>query len=259
MSCHVTIYHSLALDREKRVFINIFTGCNFKIAMKLVKQLAWRSLLSSAIVLTTLPVQAAADVDRVVEALRQASKPETPVSNGLYSDWQVKPENITRWSKSCNGKEMSPSEFAANAAAARSLVTCVVRDVLKQEQTASGNNDTIAVQRVAAWWLTGDPAKYTSAEATPYVQKVVQAYQPVAQNSASTPVQKPVQKSTFYDRYMTAGYEAVQRKDSKTAKLYFQRALDERPQDQFASQAIRKLETAQKPTPTAETPTQPKR
>ncbi|MBW4440939.1 MAG: hypothetical protein KME10_06845 [Plectolyngbya sp. WJT66-NPBG17] len=226
--------------------------------MHVFQQLIGRSLAIGVLGLIALPASAQltdTQVDRVVEALRQASKPEKP-NTGLYSDWQVKPENITRWSKECGGREISPTEFQANAGTARSIVTCVVRDVLKQEAKAIGNNETIAVQRVAAWWMTGDSAKYNAREIAPYVQKALKAYQ-----TASG--EKPTAKQTFYERYMNAGYDAVQRKDQKAARLYFQRALDERPQDQFALQAIRNLDTpkrdSSRSTPITEKPTQPNR
>ncbi|BAS58764.1 hypothetical protein NIES2135_17240 [Leptolyngbya boryana NIES-2135] len=201
--------------------------------MQFCKQLVARSSFIVALSLIAAPVSAQmtdAQIVRLVEAMRQASKPEKPVT-GLYSDWQVKPENVTRWSKQCGGKELSPTEFQANAAAARSIVTCVMRDAVKQY--ARDTNETTAVQRLAAWWMTGDPTKFNARETAPYVQQVVKAYQ-------VTEPGKPTAK-TFYDRYMAAGIEAAQRKDQKTARLYFQRALDERPRDQSALQAIRNL------------------
>ncbi len=226
--------------------------------MHFCKQLIRQSIAPIAIGLIAFPASAQltdTQVDRVVEALRQASKPEKP-NTGFYSDWQVKPENITRWSKGCSGREISPTEFEANPGTARSIVTCVVRDVLKQDAKVIGNNDTIAVQRVAAWWMTGDSAKFNAREIAPYIQKALKAYQTAS-------VEKPTVKETFYDRYMNAGYDAIQRKDQKAARLYFQRALDERPQDQFALQAIRNLNPSQRDssrsTPITEKPTQPNR
>lgn len=204
--------------------------------MQFLKTLIARSSAIVALGLIAAPVSAQmtdAQVARIVEALRQASKPEKSVS-GFYSDWQVKPENITRWSKACSGKELSPQQFEADAGAARSIVTCVVRDVLKQEAKTIGTNETAAVQRVAAWWMTGDTTKFNAPATAPYVQRALKAYQ-----TAST--EKPATAKSFYDRYMAAGTDAVQRKDQKTARLYFQRALDERPQDKFALQAIRNL------------------
>ncbi|MBW4540547.1 MAG: hypothetical protein KME43_15575 [Myxacorys chilensis ATA2-1-KO14] len=220
-------------------------------------------------VMMALPAQAQVtevQVGRAVEALRQASKPDKPTPN-LYSDWQVEPANIGRWSRLCTGREVTPLQFQNSPATARSLVTCVVRDVLKQEYKASRNNESLAVQRLAAWWLTGDSNRYNSPEASPYVKKVSSAYQSVGPIAAvrspetpakptspaapttpdSAPKVTPEKQTTFYDRYMQAGYAATQKKDMQTAMLYFKRALDERPQDTFASQAIRNLEAASKP------------
>lgn len=202
-----------------------------------------RGLISLGVMLIALPASAQvtdAQVGRVVEALRQASKPEKPVS-GLYSDWQVKPENVTRWSKACQGREISPAQFATNADAARSIVTCVIRDQFKQEYQASGKNEAIAVQRVAAWWQTGDGSRYRSAELSPYVQRVLGFYNPSAEKA--TPNRSA---GTFYDRYMTAGYAAARRKESQTALLYFRRALDERPEDRFAREAIQNLQASKR-------------
>ncbi len=202
-----------------------------------------RGLLPLGVMLIALPASAQvtdAQVARVVEALRQASKPEKPVS-GLYSDWQVKPENVSRWSKACQGREISPNQFQSNADAARSIVTCVIRDQLKQEYQASENNEAIAVQRVAAWWQTGDGSRYKSSELSPYVQRVLGFYNPSAPKAATNQ-----SAGTFYDRYMVAGYAAAQRKDSQTALLYFRRALDERPEDRFALEAIQNLQASKR-------------
>lgn len=202
-----------------------------------------RGFISLGVMLIALPASAQvtdAQVGRVVEALRQASKPEKPVA-GLYSDWQVKPENITRWSKACQGREISPAQFQANVDAARSIVTCVIRDQIKQEYQASGGNEAIAVQRIAAWWQTGDGSRYQSAELAPYVQRVVGFYS--SNGEKATPNRSA---GTFYDRYMNAGYEAAQRKDLQTALLYFRRALDERPEDRFALAAIQNLQASKR-------------
>ncbi|MBE9012543.1 hypothetical protein IQ250_20295 [Pseudanabaenaceae cyanobacterium LEGE 13415] len=221
--------------------------------MRVFKQLFGSALAIGIFGLIALPASAQlsdTQVDRIVEALRQASKPENP-NTGLYSDWQVKASNIPRWSKACGGREITPAEFQANPGTARSIVTCIVRDVIKQDARAIGNNETIAVQRVAAWWMTGDSNKFADRAIAPYVQKALRAYQ-----TAST--EKPAKPQSFYERYMNAGYDAVQRKDQNTARLYFQRALDERPQDKFALQALRNLGAAQRdsnrPTPITEKP-----
>lgn len=200
----------------------------------------------------TLPAQAQVSerqVAALVEALRQAAPQTGRADDGLYSDWQIMPGNIPRWSRSCIGRELSPTEFEASPDVARSVVTCVMRDVLKEEYGASGNDEMLAVRRSAAWWMRGDPSQYNSSEIADYVQKVVTAYEgqqgtaaAAAPPQASPPAtQRPPQSSEF-DRYMAAGYAATQQRDYETALLYFQRALDERPNNSFAQQAIQNVE-----------------
>lgn len=208
--------------------------------------------LSVILAAGTLPAQAQVSEGQVaalVEALRQAAPQTGQVDDGLYSDWQVMPGNIPRWSSSCIGRELSPAEFEASPDVARSVVTCVMRDVLQEEYEASGNDEMLAVRRSAAWWMRGDPSQYDSSEIADYVQTVVDVYEeqqgvaaPTAAPQPSSPsVQQPPQSSEF-DRYMTAGYAATEQRDYDTALLYFQRALDERPNNSFAQQAIQNVE-----------------
>ncbi|MEP0888034.1 MULTISPECIES: hypothetical protein [unclassified Leptolyngbya] len=200
----------------------------------------------------TLPAQAQVSdrqVAALVEALRQAAPQTGRADDGLYSDWQIMPGNIPRWSRSCIGRELSPTEFEASPVVARSVVTCVMRDVLQDEYGASNNDEMLAVRRAAAWWMRGDPSQYNSAEISAYIQRVVNAYQQQRGSSSAAatpqpsapPAQQPQQPSEF-DRYMTAGYEATQQRDYERALLYFQRALDERPDDSYARQAIQNVE-----------------
>ncbi|MBE9111501.1 hypothetical protein IQ273_19025 [Nodosilinea sp. LEGE 07298] len=215
-------------------------------------------MVSLGIVLAVgaLPAQAQSDrqVAALVEALRQAAPQTGQANDGLYSDWQIMPANIPRWSRSCLGRELSPSEFEASPDAARSVVTCVMRDVLQDEYEASGNDEILAVRRSAAWWMRGDPSQYNNSEIADYVQRVVAAYESqgaataAATPQASPPAQQPPQSSEF-DRYMAAGYEATNQRDYETALLYFQRALDERPSDSYAQQAIQNVEQYRTGTP----------
>ena len=129
-----------------------------------------------------------------------------------------------------------------------------MRDVLQDEYRASNNNELLAVRRSAAWWMRGDPEQYNSAEISDYVQRVVTAYQQQEGRSAAGPTQptRPAQpaaqqppQTSDYDRYMRAGYAATQARDFETALLYFRRALDERPDDSYAEQAIENVEDYQ--------------
>ncbi len=199
-------------------------------------------------------------VERVTEAIRQAALSTGVKIDGLYSDWQVKPENVTRWSRKCTGKELSPPAFAADATQARRIVICVLRDVMRDEYQASQNNEIVAVRRTAAWWMTGVSGRYLSRDIAAYTQKVADFYQQpnLAANYPNTPP-KPVTSAKIatspsleplpnpvYERYIKAGKAANQRQDLATALLYFKRALDERPNDAAAMQAILAIETQTK-------------
>ena len=164
---------------------------------KLVKQ-ARRLLLSTLIMsagLWTLPVNAQvsdAQVGALVEALRQAAPQTGTVDDGLYSEWQIKPENIPRWSKQCIGRELTTTQFESSPVTARAILVCVMRDVLREQYSASGNNEFVAVQRAASWWMTGDPNQYNNAPTNSYVQTVLSFYQqqrsnPQAQQSTTPP------------------------------------------------------------------------
>jgi hypothetical protein len=119
----------------------------------------------------------APQVAAFVEALRQAAPQTGRADDGLYSDWKIKPANIPRWSKRCTGQELTPEEFAARPATARVVLTCVMGEVLREQYTASNHNEALAVQRAAAWWMTGDPEQYNSGVTSAYTQKVLRLYQ----------------------------------------------------------------------------------
>ncbi|HAO33222.1 MAG TPA: hypothetical protein PLU26_14520 [Candidatus Competibacter sp.] len=135
----------------------------------------WFWLLLS---LSALPLQAQvsdAKVEALVEALRLSAPPQKPDS-GLYSDWQIKPDNIKRWSMPCLQRDVTPEQLAADSEAARRMVACVMGGVLRDQFAASQQNEIIAVQRAAAWWLTGEPDHYRDDGASPYTLKVLEAY-----------------------------------------------------------------------------------
>lgn len=135
--------------------------------------------LIASVALLALPAQAQVSdtqVGALVEALRQAA-PQTGTKNdGLYSEWQIKPTNIPRWSRQCIGRELTPAQFEASPVMARGILVCVMRGVLRDQYRASGNNETVAVQRAASWWMTGDPTRYNNAPTASYTQKVLNFY-----------------------------------------------------------------------------------
>ncbi|MBW4577681.1 MAG: hypothetical protein KME08_20810 [Aphanothece sp. CMT-3BRIN-NPC111] len=162
-------------------------------------RLLWGAIVSLGLSLSALPAQAqVADtqVGTLVEALRLAA-PQTGTENdGLYSDWQILPANIPRWSKRCIGRALTITEFEASPATARGILVCVMRDVLRDQYRASGNNESVAVQRAAAWWMTGDATRYNSSQTAPYTKKVLGFYQQLRSKPTSTPAASTQPKPT---------------------------------------------------------------
>ena len=139
-----------------------------------------RRWLTTLFLLTLMPfvVQAQisdAKVEALVEALRVAA-PSVSADAGLYSDWRVKPDNIARWSRRCFGQEVTPEQFAADSSLARPMLVCVMGPVLRDQLAQSNNNEMVAVQRAAAWWMTGDPAQYRTGSTGDYTLRVLEAY-----------------------------------------------------------------------------------
>ena len=116
-----------------------------------------------------------AKVEALVEALRVAAPP-AGAEGGLYSDWRIKPDNIIRWSKRCLNRDLTPEQFAADQALARPVLVCVMGPVLREQFTESNDNEMVAVQRAAAWWMTGDPAQYRTGSTGDYTLRVLEAY-----------------------------------------------------------------------------------
>jgi hypothetical protein len=59
---------------------------------------------------------------------------------------------------------------------------------------------------------------------------------------SSTPTAIKANGTNFYDRYMQEGYVASRAKDYAKALLFFRRALDERPDDNYATTAVKNME-----------------
>lgn len=116
-----------------------------------------------------------AKVEALVEALRLAAPPAS-ADAGLYSDWRIKPDNIARWSRRCFGQEVTPEQFAADPTLARPILVCVLGPVLRDQFAQSQQNEMVAVQRAAAWWMTGDPAQYRTGSTGDYTLRVLEAY-----------------------------------------------------------------------------------
>lgn len=116
-------------------------------------------------------------VTAMVEALRRAAPKTNKVNDGLYSDWQVKPDTARGWSKQCLGREVTPTQFANSPATARQVVTCVVQDEFNKRLRATSNNEMKTVQSVACWWMTGQYNGCSSGATATYIQQVMRYYQ----------------------------------------------------------------------------------
>lgn len=140
-------------------------------------------LFGSLIISIGLPALAAAaeavtdaQVSALVEALRQAAPPQA-ANDGMYSQWQVLPGNISRWAKFCTKQDLTPQQFEADATKAKAIVTCIARDLLRDEYKVSGNNEAAAIRRAACWWMTGESTACKSGATATYADKVVSVYQ----------------------------------------------------------------------------------
>lgn len=81
--------------------------------------------------------------------------------SGAMGLGQVMPENIPQWSREALGKEISQTEFLNSPDLQLVIIDFKLQqywdDAIKQ---AKGNEDE-AVLRVASWWYSGNPDKFT--------------------------------------------------------------------------------------------------
>ncbi|MFN6501447.1 MAG: hypothetical protein RMX65_031265 [Nostoc sp. DedQUE01] len=118
-----------------------------------------------------------AQVAAMVEALRQAAPQTKNPNDGLYSEWQVKPETLKGWSKTCLKRELTPTQFENSPVLARSVVSCITRRELTKQFAATNNNEIVSVRGAACWWMTGNYTGCNKGFTADYVQKVVRFYQ----------------------------------------------------------------------------------
>ncbi|HLO87020.1 MAG TPA: hypothetical protein VK203_18725 [Nostocaceae cyanobacterium] len=116
-------------------------------------------------------------VAKLVEALRKAAPQTKNPNDGLYSEWQVKPETLRGWGRFCLKKEVTPTQFENNPTLAREIVTCIVRREFNQQFRATKNNEIAAVRGVGCWWMTGSYTGCNSGFTATYVNKLVSFYQ----------------------------------------------------------------------------------
>lgn len=127
-----------------------------------------------------------AQVAAMVEALRQAAPQTKNPNDGLYSEWQVKPETLKGWSRTCLKRELTPTQFENSPVLARSIVSCIARRELTNQFAATNNNEIASVRGAACWWMTGNYTGCDKGFTAEYVQKVVRFYQQQRSKPAAT-------------------------------------------------------------------------
>lgn len=156
--------------------------------------LSWVVFPQSSLAQSSKSSASETQVNAMVEALRLAAPKTGTANDGYYSEWQVKPETLKGWSKTCLKKEVTPTEFENNSGLARQVVSCITRRELNNQLTATGNNETTAVRGVACWWMTGNYTGCNSGFTGDYVKKVAGYYQQQRKSASSTA--KPPTSST---------------------------------------------------------------
>ncbi|HBW88000.1 MAG TPA: hypothetical protein DEG17_03655, partial [Cyanobacteria bacterium UBA11149] len=91
-----------------------------------------------------------------------------------------------------------------------------MRDIFREQYTASGNNESVAIQRTAAWWMTGDANQFNrvarDSYTYKYIQSVLKFYQdqrsnaqsPQPTTSPTQPTAKPSQRNSTPPSQTTA-------------------------------------------------------
>lgn len=117
--------------------------------------------------------------------------------SGALGYAQVMPENLPQWSKEALGFSVSRKDFLASPELQIAIVDFKLNQYWKKSIAASRGNVAIAIQRVAAWWYSGKPEKYTSTmtqyyaghrypSIAAYSQSVLRRYQLIL-NAQTTP------------------------------------------------------------------------
>jgi hypothetical protein len=112
----------------------------------------------------------------MVEALRLAAPQAKKPVNGYYTAWQVKPETLKGWSKTCLKKELTPTQFENDPKITRQVISCIMKRELTNQFAATKNNETAAVRATACWWMTGLYTGCDKGFTGDYVQKVGRFY-----------------------------------------------------------------------------------
>ncbi|HEY9852626.1 MAG TPA: hypothetical protein V6D28_24355 [Leptolyngbyaceae cyanobacterium] len=152
-------------------------------------------------------------VTAMVEALRLAAPRTATPNDGLYSQWQVKPEIIPSWSKQCIGQELTPAQFETDSQAAQTVISCIMRRELNRQYSATNQNEMATVRQTACWWMTGNATACNGGATSAYVQRVLNLYQQQAQGNNSSEQQPSASQRQPENRQISASSSNTQVSD----------------------------------------------
>ncbi len=82
--------------------------------------------------------------------------------SGALGYAQVMPNNLAVWSQEALGYAVSRQEFLDNPALQVAIIDYKLNQYWQRSLLASGGNEALAIMRVASWWYSGKPDRYTS-------------------------------------------------------------------------------------------------
>lgn len=116
--------------------------------------------------------------------------------SGALGYAQVMPENLPKWSREALGYVVSRRDFLARPDLQIAIVDFKLNQYWQRSIVASNGSVALAIQRVASWWYSGKPERYTNTapqyynghrypSIADYSQSVLQRYQAIwdAQNA----------------------------------------------------------------------------
>jgi hypothetical protein len=82
--------------------------------------------------------------------------------SGALGYAQVMPSNLAAWSQEALGYAVSRQEFLDNPALQVAIIDYKLNQYWQRSLLASDGNEALAIMRVASWWYSGKPDRYTS-------------------------------------------------------------------------------------------------
>lgn len=82
--------------------------------------------------------------------------------SGALGYAQIMPENLPSWSREALGYSVSKRDFLARPDLQIAIVDFKLNQYWQKSIVASNGNVAVAIKRVAAWWYSGRPERYTN-------------------------------------------------------------------------------------------------